>query len=184
MIIASLQPEVVNVVAWSAKMTHPSAKRPSSAWTVQKWPGNPTSPLTENECLANRCPVAPTSSGLWEARPGDGTLRSVVRSTSRYCVACLRMQPQTGHLGCQPPAANMREHSWRRPEPSLASSALPQPKQSWRRPSYPLFQRVSKPSPFERLTSRPIFNQWMIIIKPMQTAPEKERLVQHKYCPS
>ena len=34
-------------------------------------------------------PVASTSSALWVARPGDGTLRTVVRFTSRLCMACL-----------------------------------------------------------------------------------------------
>ena len=97
MMVASLQPEVDKVVAWSDKgrLTLNTSKRgqPSSAWTVQKRPGKPTSPVMENECSAipsrfswvsdktgstplermcessaNRCPAAPTSSVLWEAQ--------------------------------------------------------------------------------------------------------------------
>ena len=37
---------------------------------------------------ANRSLAVSTSSMHWEARPGDGTLRTVVRSTSQLCVAC------------------------------------------------------------------------------------------------
>ena len=54
--IASLQRKGNKLVAWSTKarlnLIHPSARRPSSAWTIQKLSGNPTSPLTENECSA------------------------------------------------------------------------------------------------------------------------------------
>ena len=108
MIMASLQPEVDKVVAWSdrARLTLDTSKC-ETAWTVQTWPVNPTTPLMENECSAiqsrvswvsdatdssrlqsmcesstNRCPAVSTFPMLWVARPGGGTLRTIVRSTS------------------------------------------------------------------------------------------------------
>ena len=64
---------------------------------------------------------------------------AIVRSMHDYAAAAW-------HPGCQlPPPANLREYSYGRPEPSLAWSAVPKLKQSLRNPSYPLFQRVSKP---------------------------------------
>ena len=170
MILASMQPEVDKVVARSDKaiLTLKTSKC-KTAWTVQKCPGNPTSPLMENECSAipfrfcwvsdmtgstplpsmsessaNGCPAVSASFVIWAARPGDGTLRTVVRSTSRLCVACLNMQLQPGHLGCQlPQAANLKKSSWRQRVHSPAAAALPQLKQSSRDPNCPIFQQVS-----------------------------------------
>ena len=45
-------------------------------------------------------------------------------------------------------------------------SALPQLKQFSRNHICPLFQRVSKPTPYYMLTSGPVFNQPMIVVKP------------------
>ena len=71
------------------------------------------------ESSAIRCPVVSTSSVLWEARPGGDALMTIVRSTSRLCVACLNMQLQPGQLVCQLlPPATLRMFSWRRPKPS------------------------------------------------------------------
>ena len=94
---------------------------------MQKRHGNPTSPLMDHErsaiparfsclsgttgssrlesmseCSLNRCLVESTSSVLWEARLGDGTPLTFVRSASQSCVAYLNERPQPGHLGCQP----------------------------------------------------------------------------------
>ena len=145
----------------------------SSAWTVQKQPGNLTSPLMENECsaipswfcsvsgttsrspldsmcesAANQCPAASTYSGLWEAIPGDGTLRTVVMSTSRSCIACLNMQSLSGTLVI----SNHHQQTERIQLKSARSvtgliRSLLQLKQSSQSPSIPLFQCVSKPSP-------------------------------------
>ena len=169
--------------------THPNARRPSSAWTVQKRSVSPTSPLMGGECSAvpsryswvsgatgglsleiasnisaNLCPAASTSSGLLEARPGDGTLHVVIRFTSRLCVACLNMHPLPWLTATT--SKHERVWSWKRPEPSPAWSALPQLKQSSQSPGCHLFQRISKPYPSQKPTSGPIFHQQMIVDKP------------------
>ena len=151
-------------------MTHPNTRQPSSAWTVQKRPGKPlmknvcsaitfrfswalgktfSSPLESMcESSANRCPAASTSPVLWEARPGDGTLRTVVMTTSRLCVACLNMKLQPGNLGCQLSSQSyFRKFSWRQPETTPVSFTPPQLKQSSRNIDCPPSQRVSKRSP-------------------------------------
>ena len=114
---------------------------------------------------ANRWQAASASSVLWVARPGNGTLRTVVRFTSLLCVVCLNMHLQPGHLGCQLPLpASLRIFSWRLPEPSPDMSALPLLMQSSWNSSCPLFQRVSKESPSKELTSGPIFHQPTIVV--------------------
>ena len=132
MIVLSLQPEVCKQVAWSdkARLTLNISKCEIAFFSLDcaeaAWQPNIT--IDENRCSAipsrfslvsdttgssplqsmcvssaNRCPAVSTSSVLWEARPVDGTLRTVVRPTSRLCVECLNMQLQPGHLGCQLP---------------------------------------------------------------------------------
>ena len=67
MILASLQPELDKVVAWSAKAIltlNSSIKQPSSNWTEQKRSDNPTSPLTENECSQSHADFL-----VWQVRP-------------------------------------------------------------------------------------------------------------------
>ena len=130
---------------------------------------NPDSSSLQGICesSANRSPGVSTSSVYLEARPEDGTHRTVIRSTSQLCVACLNMQLQPGHIRCQlSPPANMRKLSWRRPEPSAAFSALQLIRQSSRNSSCSLFQCVSKPSHTKKLTRGPIFHLPTIVVQP------------------
>ena len=100
-------------------------------------------PFTEYVQKLCQCPAVSTSSVLKESRHGDGTLQTIVGSSSQLCIECLNMQMQPGHLGCQlPPPTNLRKSSWKRPEPSPALFALPHLKQSSRYPSCSLFSHV------------------------------------------
>ena len=135
MIVASQQPEIDKVVAWTAKakLTLNSSKcetvvyildceealcRPNITIDGKRVFCSPIPIFLDvkydrkhacqimYESSANLCPAALTSSWLCEARPGNGTLRSVVRSTSQLCVACSNMQP--GHHGYQLPPLSLR----------------------------------------------------------------------------
>ena len=177
MIVASSQPEVHKVIAWSDKsrLTLNSSKCETAFFNLDSaeaaWQPNITIDGRLMFCnpfqiffgvrydrqltfgqdvrkLCQRCPAASTSSELL-GRTICGWLSSDRRQvTPRLYVACLNMQLHPGYLGYHlPPPSNSRKSSWRRQEPSPSSSAIPKLKQSSRSSSYPLFQRISKPSP-------------------------------------
>ena len=124
MVVASLQPEVDNVVTWSDKaiLSLSSSKceiayfsldcaeatcQPNITINWKRMLGN-TFPnfmdvryvwqLTFGEHMLKLCQSMSSCIKLWEARPWDGTLWTVVRSASRLWVACLNMQLHLGTM--------------------------------------------------------------------------------------
>ena len=127
MIVTSLQPEVDKVIAWSdkARLTLNTYKCETAFFSLDcaeaAWHTNITIDLKQMFC--NPLPVffgvrydrqhtfAEHVQKLCQSMSGclsllhalGGTLWTVIRSTSRLCVACLNMQLQPGLLGCQLP---------------------------------------------------------------------------------